>query len=273
MIKKILFLFIISLLILAGFGIYGAIQYRDQARQQRQTAKAPQATITFLEGWDNNNIAQYLEKNQVTSSASFLAATKNFDSSNYPDLSSKPQTQGLEGFLFPDTYFIPKNPPVGQDINNIIIEKALNNFSKKITPEMLAQAQTQGMSLYQIITLASIIEKESGANQDDRKMIAGVFYNRLKAGMPLESDATVSFVTGTSPVSDADTLVDSPYNTYKYSGLPPGPICNPGLNSIMAALYPTASNYLYFLTDPQTGRAVFAQTYDEHLKNKAEYLK
>jgi UPF0755 protein len=100
-----------------------------------------------------------------------------------------------------------------------------------------------------------------------------VFYNRLKAGMPLESDATVSFVTGTSPISTADTQIDSPYNTYKYKGLPPGPICNPGLNSILAALYPTASDYLYFLTIPQTGRAVFAQTYDEHLKNKAEYLK
>ena len=138
---------------------------------------------------------------------------------------------------------------------------------------MLVQAQSRGMSLYQIITLASIIEKEAGGNQDDRKMIAGVFYNRLKAGMPLQSDATVSFVTGRSPVTSNDAQTDSPYNTYKYKGLPPGPICNPGLNSILAALYPTDSNNFYFLTIPQTGKAVFAVTYQDHLKNKAEYLK
>jgi UPF0755 protein len=201
MIKKILIAFIAFLLILSGFGIYGAIKYRDQIRQERLKA------------------------------------------------------------------------PDGQNIGNIIIEKALDNFSKKITPEMLQQAQTQGMSLYQIITLASIIEKEAGGSQDDRKTIAGVFYNRLKIDMPLQSDATISFVTGRSPITSDDTQINSPYNTYKYKGLPPGPICNPSLNSIMAALYPTASNYFYFLTIPQTGQAVFAQTIDEHNKNKAQYLK
>jgi len=273
MIKKILILFTILLIILGGFGICGALKHRDEVRQERLTAKAPQNSITFLEGWNNRDIAQYLEKNQITSSADFLVGAKKFDASNYPDLASKPQTQDLEGFLFPDTYFIPKNPPADKNISEVIIKKALDNFTQKITPEMLAQAQNQNMSLYQIITLASIIEKESGGNQDDRKTIAGVFYNRLKAGMPLESDATVSFITDASPISGADTQIDSPYNTYKYKGLPPGPICNPGLNSILAALYPAASDYFYFLTIPQTGRAVFAVTYDEHLKNKAEYLK
>jgi UPF0755 protein len=273
MIKKFLILFIILLVILGCFGIYGALKYRDQIRQERQASKAPQTSVTFLEGWDNQDIAQYLGKNQITSPADFLAAAKKFDSSSYQDLSTKLQNQGLEGFLFPDTYFIPKNPPAGQNINTIIIEKALNNFQQKITPAMLKQASVLGLDLYQIITLASIIEKESGDNQDDRKMIAGVFYNRLKAGMPLQSDATVSFITGKSPITSNDTQIDSPYNTYKYKGLPPGPICNPSLSSIMAALYPTQSDYFYFLTIPQTNRAVFAKTYDEHLKNKAQYLK
>src|SRR5206468_268019 len=118
-------------------------------------------------------------------------------------------------------------------------------------------------------------EKESGNNQEDRKMIAGVFYNRLKIGKGLESDAIVNFITGKSEpaVSTADSEIDSPYNTYKYPGLPPGPICNPGLDSIMAALYPTESDNMYFLTIPETHRAVFAKTYEEHLKNKQKYLK
>jgi UPF0755 protein len=273
MIKKALILLVLFLLILGGFGIYGALKYRDEARQERLSAKAPQKTVTFVEGWNNNDISDYLQKQDIASSADFLTAVSKFDVSGYEALSSKPQTQSLEGFLFPDTYFIPANPPAGQNISDIIIKKALDNFSQKITPAMLQQANAQGMSLYQIIILASIIEKESGGNQDDRETIAGVFYNRLKAGMPLESDATVSFAVGHSPITTADTQINSPYNTYKYQGLPPGPICNPGLDSIMAALYPTASNYLYFLTIPQTGRAVFAVTYAEHLKNKSEYLK
>jgi UPF0755 protein len=272
MIKKVLIIFILFLLILGGVGIYGALKFRDQIRQERLTAKAPQASVTFLEGWSNNNIADYLQKQGITSSADFLLSLKNFNTAAYQNILPKEADGSLEGFIFPDTYFIPQNPPAGRNIGDVIITKALDNFTQKITPQMLSQAQSQGMSLYQIITLASIIEKESGGNQDDRKMIAGVFYNRLKAGMSLESDATVSFAVGHSPITTADTQIDSPYNTYKYKGLPPGPICNPGLNSIMAALYPTASNYLYFLTVPQTGRAVFAQTYDEHLANKQKYL-
>jgi UPF0755 protein len=273
MIKKILTIFALLLIIFGGIGIYGAIKSRDGAARQKLSAKAPQTSITLLEGWNNKDIAAYLEKNQIVASADFLDATKNFDTSEYVDLLSKPKDQGLEGFLFPDTYFIPKTASTSKEMAGIIIQKALDNFSKKITPTMNQQAALDGMDLYKIITLASIIEKESGANQDDRKTIAGVFYNRLKAGMPLESDATVSFVTETSPISTADTLIDSPYNTYKYKGLPPGPICNPGLNSIMAALYPTPSDYLFFLTIPQTSRAVFAKTYDEHLKNKQKYLR
>jgi len=273
MIKKILVIFILFLFVLGGFGIYGALRDRDIARQQRLTAKAPQSAITFLEGWDNREIADYLKKQGIINSTDFLSAVKKFNAANYDASLPKEANGNLEGFLFPDTYFIPANVQVGQNISDIIIEKALNNFSQKITPQMLVQAQSQGMSLYQIITLASIIEKEAGGNQDDRKMIAGVFYNRLKAGMPLQSDATVSFATGRSPVTTDDIQIDSPYNTYKYKGLPPGPICNPGLNSILAALYPTESNNFYFLTIPQTGKAVFAVTYQDHLKNKAEYLK
>jgi len=273
MIKKLLISFFLVLAAIGAVGLYGALKYRDELRQARQTAKAPQNSITFLEGWNNTDIGGYLQKQGIVSSADFLLAIKNFDTSAYDSFLPKEAKGNLEGFLFPDTYFIPKNPPAGQSLSDIIISKALDNFSQKITPAMKQQAASKGLSLYQIMTLASILEKESGANQDDKKTIAGVFYNRLGAGMPLQSDATVSFTVGHSPITGDDILVDSPYNTYKYKGLPPGPICNPGLNSIMAALYPTDSNYFYFLTIPETGRAVFAVTYEDHLKNKAKYLK
>lgn len=273
MLKKILIFFFLFLLIVGAFGIFSALQYRNRQRLEKSTAKAPQESVTFLEGWDGKDIGSYLEKNQIVSSADFLDAAKNFDTGGFLDLLPKPKNQNLEGFLFPDTYFIPKTSGPNKETAKVIIQKALDNFSKKITPAMNQQAVLQGMDLYKIITLASIIEKESGANQDDRKMIAGIFYNRLKAGMPLQSDATVSYITGKSPISTNDTQIESLYNTYKHTGLPPGPICNPGLNSIMAALYPTDSNNFYFLTIPESGRAVFAATYDEHLKNKQKYLR
>jgi UPF0755 protein len=272
MLKKILIFFVLCLLLVAGVGFYNALKYRNLARQQRSNAKAPQSTITFVEGWSNKDIANYLEKQGVVSSADFLAAIKNYNTSAYDAFLPEQAKGNLEGFIFPDTYFIPKTASAGESLSDIIIGKALDNFSQKISPAMKQQAAAKGMSLYQIMTLASVIEKESGSNQDDKKMIAGVFYNRLQAGMPLQSDATVSYVTGHSPITADDINVDSPYNTYKYKGLPAGPICNPSLNSIMAALYPTDSSYFYFLTIPGTGRAVFAVTYEDHLKNKAKYL-
>lgn len=275
MVKKLLILFIVLLVAAGAIGLYGALKYRQGLRMARETAKAPQTSITLLEGWTNAQIADYLEKNSITTSAGFLSAASSFDASAYPILSSKPQSQSLEGFVFPDTYFIPTGIASSTEISNIIIKKALDNFSEKITPQMLAQAKEQDMNLYQIITLASIIEKESGSSDSDRKIISGIFYNRLKADIPLQSDATVNYITkkNTPSLDEADTQIDSLYNTYKYKGLPPGPICNPSLGSIMAALYPAQTDYLYFLTDPKTGQAIFAKTYDEHLANKQKYLR
>jgi UPF0755 protein len=263
MMKKVLAIVILCLILLGGFGIYEAYLYRQTLRQERQTTKAAQTSITLVEGWTNRQIADYLQNKGIVSSSIFLDNAKYFDTSSYPILKDNPTGAGLEGFLFPDTYFIPTSLPTSQNISQIIIQKALDNFSQKITPQMQSQAQSDGLDLYQIITLASIVEKESG-KAADRSTIAGVFYNRLKAKMALQSDATVAYAT-------AENL--SGYNTYNITGLPPGPVCNPSLSSIQAALNPALSDYLYFLTDPKTGQAIFAKTYDEHLKNKAEYLK
>ncbi len=275
MAKKILIVTSIFFLAILAVGLYSSYQAREAAIKARQNAKAPDTSITLLEGWTNRQIASYLQSKNIAPSQDFLdaAAAFSFSTSTYPFLSGKPAKAGLEGFIFPDTYFIPAGPQATKSISNAIISKSLDNFSKKVTPQMQLQANALGYNIYQIVTLASIIEKESGGDENEKKIIAGIFYNRLKTGMPLESDATISYITGHADVSQADKQIISPYNTYLNKGLPFGPICNPSLSSITAALYPTASDYLYFLTVPGTGQAVYAQTYDEHLANKAKYLK
>ncbi len=272
--KKLFLTFITGLVLLGVLGLYGVYLYKHRTRPSNILTKAPDISITFLEGWSNEEIGSYLEKNQITTQKDFLVALDNVDVTNYPFLASKPKSASLEGYIFPDTYFIPKNVATSTNINTLIIKKALDNFAKKVTPDMQVQAEKRGMDLYKILTLASVIEKETGPTATEKKTVAGIFYNRLNIGMPLQSDATVNFATQKNQPSpsQADTEIDSPYNTYKYKGLPPGPICNPSLNSIMAALYPTDTDYMYFLHNQKTGQAIFAKTYEDHLKNKQKYL-
>ncbi len=287
MAKKILILIIVLLVVLGGFGLLQAYKTRRAAPVSRSPQKAAEVTLRFIEGWNARQIAAYLNYDQdrtqlphILNEADFLAAQQKFDTTNYPLLAGKPKTAGLEGFLFPDSYRFYEsalNPASSspEQISNLIIKKMLDNFSQKFTSEMQVQATKQNLSIYKIITLASIIEKETGASLTEKKIIAGIFYNRLKVGMPLQSDATVNYVTKKNEAmpSEADTKTDSPYNTYKYAGLPPGPIANPSLNAIIAALYPSESDYMYFLHDQKTGQAIYAKTFDEHIKNKFKYLK
>ncbi len=191
-----------------------------------------------------------------------------------------PKVKSLEGYLFPDTYFFAKNAKPGD-----IIDKILANTDAKLTPAIRAEIKAQNRSIYSVLTLASIVEKEVGRNQstvsvedlknlqNEREIVAGIFINRLAQGMPLQSDATVTFITKKNNPSAtiADTKIDSPYNTYKYAGLPPGPISNPSLSSILAAINYRQTDYLYFLTEPN-GTAHFAKTLDEQNQNKAKYL-
>jgi UPF0755 protein len=180
----------------------------------------------------------------------------------YPILSTKPKNYSYEGFLFPDTYRIFKNSSV-----KVVVEKMIDNFQKKISSQMLFDIKASGSNLYNVITLASIIEKEE-KNIDDKKIVAGIYYNRLKIGMALQADPTVNYITGKQsggPSSD-DLAIKNSYNTYKYKGLPPGPICNPGLDSIIAAIYPTKSSYLYFYNAPD-GKLYLAKTLEEHNNN------
>ena len=285
MAKKSLIIFII---LLGAAGLYYPLKnYLRPARPANQIPKPEEITLRFIEGWTLEDIGEYLNNDpkreslpHIITTNEFLAAQKKYPLTNYPILASKPAGAGLEGFLFPDSYrFFASslNTASGtpEEVANAIIKKMLDNFNLKFTSQMQEQAAKQNLSVYKIITLASIIEKETGALEPEKKTVAGIFYNRLKVGMPLQSDATVNYVTkkNVAAPSEADTKVDSLYNTYQHKGLPPGPICNPSLASIMAALYPDNNDYMYFLHDQKTGQAFYAKTYDEHLANKQKYLK
>ena len=226
--------------------------------------------ITIIEGWNNKEIAEYLEEQDLFSQQDFLSEVGSNLSSYYEAydfLQDKPQSVDLEGYLFPDTYRVFRNTSVSE-----VVKKMLDNFEQKLSNEQRASIKEQGKSIFEIITLASIIEKEV-RDPEEMKMVADIFYKRLEAGIALQSDATVNYITGKGTVQPTyeDTKIDNPYNTYKYRGLPPGPISNPGLNAIMAAIEPTANQYYYFLTTKE-GEVIYSKTYDEHLQNKAKYL-
>jgi len=236
--------------------------------------------VTIIEGWTNKQIGKYLVQREIIKDQSvFDDALKNGNYNfKFNDLGKK---FSYEGFLFPDTYKLNKTDGAEE-----LVAKMLKNFETKITPQTLADIDAQNLDLSRVLIMASIIEKEVGRNkenltaqdlkdmQTERELVSSVFYNRLKIGMRLESDATVNYVTGKADrsVLIADTKVNSPYNTYQEVGLPPTPIGNPGLGAIQAAIHPAQSDYIFFLNKPD-GVAVFAKTLAEHSANKAKYLK
>ncbi|MBU4314836.1 endolytic transglycosylase MltG [Patescibacteria group bacterium] len=176
----------------------------------------------------------------------------------------KPDSVDLEGYLFPDTYRFYPDATAGDIVTTMVDQMQAN------VEEIDGIAGVK--SIHELLTLASIIEKEV-PSADEMKVVSGIFHNRLDIGMPLQSCATVNYVTGKDDpaVSAQDLEIDSPYNTYMYAGLTPGPISNPGINSIDAALHPQSNDYLYFLATPQ-GETIYAKTFDEHVANKTRYL-
>ncbi|MFA6197793.1 MAG: endolytic transglycosylase MltG [Patescibacteria group bacterium] len=185
----------------------------------------------------------------------------------YEFLIDKPATAGLEGFLYPDTYRVYKDASPAQ-----VIQKMLDNFNIKVDQSMRDRIARTDLNLFQTLTLASIVEKEVRSDTD-RRMVADLFKRRLAMNMPMQSDATVNFVTNKESLQPTidDTKVASPYNTYLNTGLPPGPICNPSLSSIEAVINPEPNDFLYYLNAPD-GRTIFSRTFDEHKINKAKYL-
>lgn len=226
--------------------------------------------IRIIEGWSAKEIGGYLENKGIISQEEFLAGISNIQYliSNYPVLEDKPKGASLEGYLFPDTYRIYKKATLEE-----IIKKMLDNFDKKLNQELRDEIKKQGRTIFEVITLASIIEKEV-PKKEDKFLISGIFQKRLKYGIPLQADSTINYFTGKKlrQATLEDIKIDNPYNTYKYKGLPPGPISNPGLDSILASIYPKESDYWYFL-NKEDGTTVYSKTFEEHIKNKLKYLR
>ncbi len=237
-------------------------------------------SVTVIEGWSNAQIGKYLASRKITTADSDFEKALSFSGFDFK-FKTTASKFNYQGFMFPDTYALSKTATVDD-----LIQKMLKNFETKITDQMISDIENSGHNLGQALTLASIVEKEVGRNkttltkedlaemQTERELVASVFYNRLEIGMPLESDATVNFITGKADrsVTIEDTKIKSPYNTYQVRGLPPTPISNPGIGSIRAAIYPAHSDYLFFLNAPD-GKAYFAKTLAEHNANRAKYLR
>ena len=224
---------------------------------------------TFPEGWTFKQMSERLNNIGLdgTGFASIASNPAPELISAYPFLAGMAKGATLEGFLFPDTYYFAKDVTADE-----IVRKMLDTFSIKVMTAIKSDLDAQNKSLFEIMTMASVVEGEV-RNDSDRKIVAGLFWNRIANGMPLQSDATLEYVLGTNDFqhSIAQTKTDSPYNTYQNKGLPPGPVNNPGVASVLATLEPQKTDYVYFLTDPKTGKTVFAKTFDEHVANKNKY--
>ena len=222
-------------------------------------------SITVPEGWTMYDIADEMQSQGICSRERFLAAAR--DTSLITDIA--PQAHTLEGFLFPSTYEFTRHTTCEQAVKRMTQDfratwERLGSTGASQLPTDLTPAQ--------VVSLASLVERET-PNPDERPLVAGVFYNRLHLGVPLQCDPTVQYALEMSghprrDVRPEDLRVDSPYNTYEHRGLPPGPIGNPGEASLRAALAPAQTDYLYFVANNQGGH-FFASTLAEHNRNVA----
>ncbi|MDN4607093.1 endolytic transglycosylase MltG [Sporosarcina highlanderae] len=239
--------------------------------------RTPIFTMTVPEGLTLDQIAKVVEKRAGIPAKEFLDYVNNEQiiadlMGRYPkilteEILAENVRYPLEGYLYPATYpFYEQKPSV-----ETVVTTMLEATSSNITP-YFAYLESNGKSVHWLLTFASLLEKEATA-KTDRETIASVFYNRLDEGMPLQTDPTVLYALGVHKdrVLFSDLEVDDPYNTYKHTGLPPGPIANSGKSSIEAVVDPSITDYFYFLADKE-GKNHFAKTYEEHLKNRAEHL-
>ncbi|MDQ6825742.1 MAG: endolytic transglycosylase MltG [Candidatus Eremiobacteraeota bacterium] len=219
--------------------------------------------VTIPEGYTIREIAATLAAHDISSESALRQAFLD-DSIAMAGARSK----NLEGYLFPSTYLIP-TAASAQMAGKILTDE----FKKQLPSDALAKSRQLKFSIPQVVTLASLIEREAKAD-DERPLMAGVYYNRLRIAMPLEVDATIEYIfpQHKTEITKADLLIDSPYNTYKRAGLPPTPIANPGRPSLWAAFHPQASGYLYYVYKGD-GHHAFARTLAEHNANVARYLK
>lgn len=217
-------------------------------------------TVTIPEGFTILEIADRLDKEGIVNKNDLLNEAKHFIPYDYM-YGPYPVEYKVEGFLFPDTYKI----PIGSTSKDIL-KLMTSEMNKKLTPEIRNELRDKNITIFDFITLASIVEREA-LFDNERPIIAAVFLKRLKDNIPLQSCATVEYILGQrKPIlSEADTKIQNPYNTYIVHGLPPGPISNPGIKSMEAVLHAPKTDYLYFVADKE-GHHHFSKTYEEHLQ-------
>ncbi|MBU1196652.1 MAG: endolytic transglycosylase MltG [Proteobacteria bacterium] len=218
--------------------------------------------IMIPEGWNLKQISREIENSGFCDASFFLTLCHDKDfitSLNIKSIS-------LEGYLFPDTYFFPKHTSCEN-----IIQTMTDHFKKSFTPAMIHRAEELGFSIHEIVTLASIVEKETGT-ASERPLISSVFHNRLKKDMRLETDPTVIYGIENfdGNIKREHLQILTPYNTYKIKGLPIGPIASPGILALQAALYPARSDYLFFVSKKDTTHK-FSKTYEEHNEAVRKY--
>lgn len=225
--------------------------------------KPPDVKVTFFEGVNLYEAASILKNTVKTDSTEFVKLAT--DSAYAAKLGIG--NVSLEGYLYPDTYYINE-----QEKPSEIIGRLVHRFDEVFADSLKTRAAQLGMSVNQVITLASIIETEA-RHDEERPIISAVFHKRLKMKLPLQANPTVQYAIGEKKrLYKKDLEVDSPYNTYENAGLPPGPIANPGIKSILAALYPSDTKYLYFMADGEGGH-VFSKSLEEHNIAVRKYLK
>ena len=231
--------------------------------------------ISVIPGWTINDIGKNLQSKSIAKKTDFLSYTL-FSGENsslnlaelkkqFSFLEDMPDGASLEGYLYPDTYQIAANAKIPQ-----IASRMLENFDKKVPSDLKAEIKRQKKTIFEVVTMASMLEKEV-KTKTDKKIVAGILWKRKEWGMTLDVDSTLLYFLASGHPSFDDKNVKSPYNTYKYGGLPKGPICNPAIESIEAAVYPEVSSYWFYLS-AKDGTTIFSRDYGEHLINKAKYL-
>jgi UPF0755 protein len=243
-----------------------------------QHARLEEVTVSIPEGWRAEQVAELLGRENIMDGSTFMAFVQGGGASlpdaPYSILDEIPPGASLEGFLYPDTYRVPERATPAD-----LVTRMLANMEGEVTPELRAQSADQGLTFYQVLIVASIVEREA-VIAEERPLIASVYLNRVQGNMFLGADPTVQYAMGFQPDSgqwwktpvtlEEYENVISPYNTYLNRGLPPGPICSPGLESIKAVLEPADTDYIYFVARGD-GYHVFAETSEEHEQNVLKY--
>ena len=265
----------------AGNYLLQANMTMPEVAQSLQRSLVEETVFTVPEGWRMEQVAEFLQENGIADAQEFITYVRQGITNEgllakYAFLGDRSPgaPTSLEGFLFPDTYRVPKDSD-----EEAIIKIMLDNFGRRFNKELQEKSKNQAKSIYEVVSLASIVEREAVISEE-RPVIASVYLNRLAQGKALESDPTVQYALGyqpdrkqwwKTPLPLEDLVgVDSEWNTYLQPGLPPGPICSPGISAIQAVVSPAETDYLFFYSKGD-GSHAFAATWEEHLRNQEQY--